>query len=64
MNSSIYKVFLLLMGDQIFCFFSDSNTDSESEKIMNLLFLDSEMKSRAMLIAQGQYCCMVASLGF
>ena len=27
------------MGDQIFCFFSDSNTDSEFEKIMNLLFL-------------------------
>ena len=27
-------------------------TDSESEKIMNLLFLDSEMRPRAMLIVQ------------
>ena len=40
------------MGDQIFCFFSDSNTDNESEKMMNLLFLVSEMRSRAILIAQ------------
>ena len=33
-------------------FFTDSNTDSESEKMMNLFFLDSEMRSRAILIAQ------------
>ena len=40
------------MDYQIFYFFNDSNTSSKSEKIMNLLFLDSEMRSRAMLIAQ------------
>ena len=51
------------MGDQIFCFFSDSNTDSESEKMMNLLFLDSEMRSRAILIAQASALNIEVSLG-
>ena len=40
------------MGGQIFCFFSDSHKDSESEKTMNLLFFDSAMRSRAILIAK------------
>ena len=38
------------MDYQISCFFNDSNTDSGWEKIRNLLFLDFEMRSRAMLI--------------
>ena len=51
------------MGYQIFCFLSDSNTDSESEKMMNLLFLDSEMRSRAMLIAQASALNIEVSFG-
>ena len=51
------------MGDQIVCFFSDSNTDSESEKMMNLLFLESEMKSRAILIAQASALNIEVSFG-
>ena len=43
---------LIINGLSNFLFFSDSNPDSESEKMMNLLFLDSEMRSRAILIAQ------------
>ena len=42
----------MINGLSNFLIFKDSNTDSESEKIMNLLFLDSEMRSRAMLIVQ------------
>ena len=42
----------MINGLSNFLFFNDSKTDSKSEKIMNLLFLDSEMRSRAMLIAQ------------
>ena len=61
-NSLIYKVFLLLTGDQIL-FFSNSNTDSESEKMMNLLFLDSEMRSRAILVAQTSALNVEVSLG-
>ena len=33
---------LIINGWSNFLFFSDSNTDSKSEKMMNLLFLDSE----------------------
>ena len=43
---------LVINGWSNFLFLSDSNTDSESEKMVNLLFLDSEMRSRAILIAQ------------
>ena len=43
---------LIINGWSNFLFFSDSNTDSESENMMNLLFLDSVMRSRAILIAQ------------
>ena len=43
---------LIINGWSKFLFLSDSNTDSESEKMMNLLFLDSEMRSKAILIAQ------------
>ena len=42
----------MFIGLSNFLFFNDSNTDSESEKIINLLFLDCELRSRAMLIAQ------------
>ena len=42
----------MINGLSNFLFFNDSNTESESEKIMNLLILDSEMRSRAMLIVQ------------
>ena len=45
-----------------FLFFSDSNTDSEAEKTMNLLFLDSDMKSRAILIAQA--CALNIEVSF
>ena len=48
--SNLYRIFI--NGLSNFLFFNDSKTDSEAEKIMNLLFPDSEMRSRAMLIAQ------------
>ena len=35
---------LIINGGSNFLFFSDSNTDSKSEKMMNLLFHDSEMR--------------------
>ena len=40
----------MINGLSNFLFFNDSNIDSESEKIIDLLSLDSGMKSRAMLI--------------
>ena len=43
---------LLINGWSNFLFYSDSNTDNESEKMVNLLFLDSEIRSRAILIVQ------------
>ena len=43
---------LIINGFSNFLFFTDSNTDSESENVMNLLFLDTEIRSRAILIAQ------------
>ena len=41
----------MITGLSNFLFFNDPNTDSKLEKRMNLLFLDSDMRSRAMLIA-------------
>ena len=49
--SNLHRIFMI-NGLSNFLFFNYSNTDSNSEKIMNLLFLNSEMRSRAMLIAQ------------
>ena len=48
---NLYRIFII-NGLSNFLFFNDSKTESESEKIMNLLFLDSVMRSRAMLITQ------------
>ena len=42
----------MINGLSNFLFFNDSKNESESEKIMNLLFLDSEMRLRAILIVQ------------
>ena len=53
---------LIINGWSNFLFFSDSNTDSESEK-MNLLFLDSEMRSRAILITQASAMNIEVSFG-
>ena len=55
---------LIINGWSNFLFFSDSNTDGEPEKIMNLLFLDSEMRSRTMLIAQASALNIEVSFGF
>ena len=49
--SNLHRIFMV-NGLSDFLILNDSNTDSESEKIINLLFLDSEIRSRAMLIAQ------------
>ena len=46
-----------------FLFFSDSYTDSESEKMTNLLFFDSERRSRAILIAQASALNIEVSFG-
>ena len=40
------------MGDQIFCFLVIPTLTVNLNEMMNLLFLDSEMRSRAILIAQ------------
>ena len=48
--SNLYSIFII-NGLSNFLFFNDSKYDSESEKIMNLLFLDSEIRSQV-LIAQ------------
>ena len=40
------------MDDQIFCFLMIPKMIVNQKKIRNLLFFDSEMNSRAMLIAQ------------
>ena len=54
---------LIINGWSNFLLFSDSNTDSESEKMMNLLFLDSEMRSRAILIVQTSALNIEVSFG-
>ena len=48
--SNLYRIFIINGLSNFLGFFNNSNTDSKLEKIMNLLFLDSEMRSRAMLI--------------
>ena len=53
----------MINGLSNFLSFNDFNTDSESEKIMNSLFLDSEMRSRAMLIAQASSLNIEVSFG-
>ena len=58
-----WQTILIINGWSNFLFFSDSNTDSESEKMMNLLFLDSEMRSRAILIAQASALNIEVSFG-
>ena len=54
---------LIINGWSNFLFFNDSNTDSESEKMVELLFLDSEMRSRAILIAQASAQNIEVSFG-
>ena len=53
----------MINGLSNFLFFNDPNTDSKSEEIMNLLFLDSEMRPRAILIAQASALNMEVSFG-
>ena len=52
---------LIINGWSNFLFFSDSNT--ESEKMIYSLFLDSEMRSRAVLIAQASALNIELSFG-
>ena len=56
------QIILVINGWSNFLFFCDSNIDSESENMMNLLFLDSEMRSRAILIAQASALNIEVSL--
>ena len=53
----------MINGLSNFLFFNHSQTDSKSEKIMNLLFLDSEMRSITMLIVQASALNIEMSFG-